>query len=426
MKKIILITSISLCVLAGMLFFIFCYDETYQEKDVKCSEKECFDLLGTPITGQVIFSTPEYTEKNKYKNGYLISSCKKYIGKFSFYRGKEYSLDDMQDFNNDKEISNEKFNNMKQILDKNVAKYEAKNGSFIVMDTSDATILSTYTTKDQGNEYTIPWMRRFYEAGSILKVFNMAMALDSKKFKINDKIDTSQPLKLKHMQIHDYGGENRELTLEEVLVRSSNIASAKIALAVGGEYQYNFLKKLGLLNRIDDYGIKIDTPLYPNPNRWYHSESSISTIGYGYGLSATPLHLITAYSTIVNNGFYYKPSFERFDDKEKFKVITDETSAQMKQLLRSVIVKGAGKRANIKDIEVMGKTGTAHKLNEEGRYEDNKVITTFIGNFDYNNKQYAILVTLDEPQPINETYNFNTAGWNAAPTAKELIEEIVN
>ena len=72
------------------------------------------------------------------------------------------------------------------------------------------------------------------------------------------------------------------------------------------------------------------------------------------------------------------------------------------------------------------KTGTANKLNEEGQYEDKKVRTTFIGNFEHNSKQYAILVILDEPQPLEETYNFVTSGWNAVPTAREIIEIIID
>ena len=426
MKKIILITLISLCLFAGIGFFIFDYNTTYQEKDVKCIENECFDLLGMPITGKVIFDTPEYIETNTYKNGYLVSSYKKYIGKFSFYRGKEYSTEDLSNFNNDTEISNEKFNKMKQALDKSVEKYKTKNGSFIIMDASDATILSTYTTKDNDEKITFPWLTRLYEAGSIWKVFNTAMALESKMFTINDKINASEPLKLKYHTIKDYNGENRELTLEEVLVYSSNIASAKIALTVGAEYQYDFLKKLGLFNRINDYGINTPSSLSPIKSRWSHSESTRATIAYGYGLSTTPLHLITAYSAIINGGIYQKPSFERFNNKEKIRVISESNSKQMKEFLRSVVVNGAGKRANINSINVMGKTGTANKLNEEGQYEDKKVRTTFIGNFEHNSKQYAILVILDEPQPLEETYNFVTSGWNAVPTAREIIEIIID
>lgn len=425
MKKLILTTLISLCLLVGVGFFILTQDKTYKENNIICNEEECFDLLGNPITGKVIFNNLEYTLTNKYNNGYLVSSYKVFKNKKNSYKGKRYSMEDMMSFNNTKEISDDKFNKLKQVLDKNVEKYKAKNGSFIIMDASSATVLSIYTTKDNTKKITFPWLTRLYEAGSVLKVFNTAMALESKKYTINDKIDAKEPLKLKYNTVYDYRGENRELTLEEILLYSSNIASAKMALSIGGEYQYDFLKKLGLLNRINDYGMKTQAPLYPAKNRWLASDSSIATIAYGYGLSTTPLHLITAYSAIVNGGTYHKPSFEHFDKKEKVRIISEDNSNQMKEFLRSVVVKGAGKRANIKDIKVMGKTGTANKLNEEGRYEDKKVITTFISNFEHNNKQYAILVILDEPQPLEETYNFVTSGWNAVPTTKELIETII-
>lgn len=425
MKKNILTTATILFLLVGIGFFIFAQGKTYQENDIICNEEECFDLLGTPITGKVIFNNPQYTQTNKYNNGYLVSSYKVFKDKKSSYKGKRYSIEDMVSFNNDKEISNDKFNKIKQILDKNVEKYQAKNGSFIVMDASDATVLSTYTIKDDVEKITFPWLTQLYEAGSVMKVFNTAMALESNKFTINDKIDATEPLKLKYHTIKDYNGKNRELTLEEALIYSSNIASAKMALNIGAEYQYNFLEKIGLLNRINDYGIKTPSSLYPVKSRWQRSESIIASIAYGYGLSTTPLHLLTAYSAVINGGIYQKPSFEHLDNKEKVRVLSEDNSNQMKEFLRSVVINGAGKRANVKDANVMGKTGTANKLNEEGKFEDKIVVTTFIGNFEYNNKQYAIIVILDEPKPIEETYNFNTSGWNAVPTAGEIIEEFI-
>jgi cell division protein FtsI (penicillin-binding protein 3) len=195
-----------------------------------------------------------------------------------------------------------------------------------------------------------------------------------------------------------------------------------MALDVGAEYQYEFLEKLGLLDRINDYGIRTNKSLYREKSQWYYSPSTVATIAYGYGLSVSPLHLISAYSAIINGGLYHKPSFECFNNKEEVRVISKEVSKQMKELLRSVVVNGSGKRANIEGLEVTGKTGTANKLDAQGKYDKNKVRTTFLGSFKYKDKEYTILVILEEPQPIEETHNFLTAGWNAVPTTKEIIE----
>lgn len=81
-----------------------------------------------------------------------------------------------------------------------------------------------------------------YEPGSVLKIFNTAMSLESGKVKVADRFDASEPLKLKHNVIKDYRGENRWLSVPEILVYSSNIGSARMALKVGGNEQRNFWK----------------------------------------------------------------------------------------------------------------------------------------------------------------------------------------
>ena len=147
---------------------------------------------------------------------------------------------------------------------------------------------------------------------------------------------------------------------------------------------------------------------------------------YGFGIETTPLHVISAYNAILNGGIYKYPYFQKQNTFEEKRVISNDNSKLIKSILRKNVKEGTSRFADIPNINTYFKTGTANKKNDKGKYEDKKVRTTVIGGFTYKNKNYTMFVLLDEPQPIEETYNFYTSGWNAVPTAKELIEKIIN
>jgi cell division protein FtsI (penicillin-binding protein 3) len=264
-----------------------------------------------------------------------------------------------------------------------------------------------------------------YEPGSVLKIFNTAMALDSGKIKISESFDASEPLKLKAHVIKDFHPENRWLSVEETLVHSSNIASARIALKSGFEEQYNFLKKIKFMERLKMEIVETARPLVPSADSWKKTDSKIATIGYGYGISVTPLHIISAYSAMINGGIYYEPTLIKGAGTKASgeRVISDNTSRQMRKLMRAVVTKGSGQKANIKGYDVGGKTGTANKL-VNGTYNQKSVVTTFVSAFPISNPQYALLVMMDNPKRTKETFGYNTAGWNSVPTAAEIIKKI--
>ena len=151
-----------------------------------------------------------------------------------------------------------------------------------------------------------------YEPGSVLKIFNTAMSLESGKVKVSDQFDATQPLKLKYNTIKDYRGENRWLSVPEILVYSSNIGSARMALKVGGSEQRNFLEKIGFFDEINFEIAEKSKPLVPK--RW--GEGTIATVAYGYGLAVTPMHLITAFSSVVNGGIYHEPTILKNSTKK--------------------------------------------------------------------------------------------------------------
>ena len=312
-----------------------------------------------------------------------------------------------------------------------VEKYNALGATAILMDVNTSEILSMISLPDFDPNDTsrLKPQQMFnmatkgvYEPGSVLKVFNTAMSLDSGKVKVSDKFDATQPLKLRYNVIKDYRGENRWLSVPEVLIYSSNIGSARMAFAAGGkEEQMEFMKKIGFLKELPIEVPERGKPLVPR--RW--DEGTIATVAFGYGLAVTPLHVITGFSAMVNGGIYHAPTLLKQDHKDPGKrVISYQTSKSMRELLRLVVVEGSGKRANVKGYEVAGKTGTANKLSEKGKYVDKKVRTTFVAAFPISNPKYALLVMMDEPKATPESWGFVTSGWNTVPTAGKIIEAI--
>lgn len=328
---------------------------------------------------------------------------------------------DISSYYNDKVVSADKFAAIKDILDSGIKKFQAQNGILILMDAADSTIVASYSTnKSQSADKVL------YEAGSVFKTFNIAMGLESGKVKDSDKIDTSKPFVVDGLRVTDPHGSHSLITPEKILVESSNIGVAKIANKVGGEYQYNFFDKLGLLSPISSYNIESATPAFLRKEEWINNKKYIAVLSYGYGVFDTPLHIITAHAAIINGGTYHEPSFEKINGKTEMRVISKENSDYMRKYLRSVVTDGTARRANSDKYVLMGKTGSSDKFDATtGKYDQNNTMTTFVGNFEYNGTDYAILVMLDSPKASKETFGYNTAGWNAVPVAGEIIEEIV-
>jgi len=126
---------------------------------------------------------------------------------------------------------------------------------------------------------------------------------------------------------------------------------------------------------------------------------------------------------VVNGGMYFEPSLLLQKHREGRRVVSEKTSESMRHLLRAVVVRGTGRRANVEGYQVFGKTGTADKL-ENGRYNHKKSISTFISGFPESNPQYALLVVVDDPKGSKETFGHTEAGWNAVPITKNIITSV--
>jgi len=157
------------------------------------------------------------------------------------------------------------------------------------------------------------------------------------------------------------------------------------------------------------------------PPKW--SELSTMTISYGHGLAISPLHLAAAYATVVGGGRRVTPTLLHDADRAPGpRVISEDTSATMRDLLRRVVTEGTASLAEVPGYAVAGKTGTADKPKSQGGgYHDDRVIATFAGMFPAHDPRYVIVVTLDEPVETSGSEPRRTAGWTAVPVAAEII-----
>lgn len=265
-------------------------------------------------------------------------------------------------------------------------------------------------------------MTGVFEMGSTFKALTVAMALDSGKVNMESRFDATHPLKYGKHTIHDFHPQRRVLSTSEVFTYSSNIGSARMALALGVDAHKAFMKKMGLLDRLRTELPESAMPLIPNP--W--SEINTVTIAFGHGLSVTPLQAVKATAALVNGGHLIEPTFLRRTEAEAKtnapRVIKKTTSDQMRYLMRLNVEIGSAKRAEVEGYFVGGKTGTSEKV-ERGRYSKNKVLTAFMGIFPSDKPKYLVLVMLDEPQK-EQGAAAATAGLNAAPVAGKIIARI--
>jgi cell division protein FtsI (penicillin-binding protein 3) len=304
----------------------------------------------------------------------------------------------------------------------------AAGGVVLDVESGEILALSSLPDYDPNHAGTASEMARFnrvslgvYELGSVFKVFNTAMALDSGKVTLKDGYDATKPIRVSRFVIRDHHAQKRWLSVPEIFVYSSNIGSAKMALDLGTERQQAFMRRLGMLRRAALELPEVGAPLSPSPWR----EINTMTVAFGHGLAVSPLQALSAVAAIVNGGILRPATLVKRDGPSVagIRVISNRTSEVMRRLLRAVVVEGTAKQADVPGYLVGGKTGTAEKAVASG-YDRSARITTFVGVFPMTRPRYAVLVLLDQPQGIEATKGYATAGWNAAPTAGRVIARI--
>jgi len=258
-----------------------------------------------------------------------------------------------------------------------------------------------------------------YEMGSTFKLFTTAMALDSGTVDLDDGYDASEPIRVSRFTINDFHGKNRWLSVPEILVYSSNIGTAKMAMDVGAESQRFYLDRLGLLHQEGIELPEVGAPL--SPSRW--GDISTMTISYGHGVAVSPLQVADAVSTLVNGGIRRPVTLLKQRSATPVpgtRVLSVETSDKMRGLMRLVVTDGTGRKAAAPGYLVGGKTGTAEKM-MAGGYRKEQLISSFVGVFPSDRPRYAVLALIDEPKGTKRTFNYATGGWVAAPVVKRVV-----
>lgn len=328
---------------------------------------------------------------------------------------------------------------MRRVLDGSMKLLNAKGATAILMKVDTGEVVSLVSLPDfdpnkrPSNPKTedpsdSPLFNRavqgVYELGSTFKVFTAAQALDLGLVNPHTMIETKGPMVWGRHRIRDFRNYGPELSVSDVIIKSSNIGTAHMAVEIGMERQRAFLDQLGLfaatpVELVEAPGAK---PLLP-PN-W--SEISTMTVSYGHGIAASPMHLAAAYATVVGGGTQVLPTLLKQDAVVPGpQVMSAHTSALMRKMLLDVVYDEDGTATFARDTGYLlgGKTGTADKPKRDGRgYHEDKVIATFASAFPMNDPQYVLVVTLDEPSEDSGKEPRRTAGWTAVPVAAELVK----
>jgi cell division protein FtsI (penicillin-binding protein 3) len=300
-------------------------------------------------------------------------------------------------------------------------------GLVLDVDTGEVIALVSLPDFDPNNPMAAPTDARFdritkgvFEMGSVFKVFTVAMALDTGTTTLERGYDASHPLHVARFTITDYHALNRWLSTPEILVHSSNIGAALMALDVGGARQREYLQRLGLFGRPVIELPEVGETLLPHPWR----DINTMTVAYGHGIATTPLQAARAVAAVVDGGILRPTTIiARADDAPLppgERVVSAKTSAEMRRLMRMVVQFGTATHADVPGYDIGGKTGTADKL-VDGRYRHDQRMSSFVGAFPMDAPRYVVLAMLDDPKGNRSTYNFATAGWTAAPVVGRVI-----
>ncbi|EAQ63379.1 penicillin-binding protein 3 [Marinomonas sp. MED121] len=285
-----------------------------------------------------------------------------------------------------------------------VTEHRATSASAVILDVKTGEVLAmvnqpSYNPNDR-SKLNYDEMRNravidLFEPGSTMKPFTLSAALGSGQYTTESKIDTSPGyIRFGRQTIRDLGNYGK-IDLETLLVKSSNVATSKIALSLPQDAVWNLYYQLGIGSPVDIGFPGESSGSLPTHPKWHPAE--IATLSYGYGLSVSTLQLAHAYATLGNRGYKVPVTMFKQDVMpEGEQVIPSGVAKDVLKMMRSVVDKSA-KAAKVPGYVVAGKTGTVHKVGTKG-YEYDQYISLFAGVAPATNPRLAMVVMVNDPK----------------------------
>ena len=410
----------------------------YLKKRINQTEKEKLWNLGEAGIIFEPFQSRIYTHGNLFSHiigqvdydNYGISGIEKYFD-------KELK---------DNSLSNQAFEitldtNIQYLINKELNQgldtFKATGGGSLLMDIENGEILSLVSLPNfdinlragvSDKKYMNKITKGIYELGSIFKTFTIALALE------NDLVDPKtiiydipRSINCSKYKISDLKELPKNLSVEDILIRSSNIGTLLLAREIGEEKFKKFLNKTNLLKKPELQLEELGNPINFNWNK-----CKLETVSFGHGITTTPLQATTVYASLANGGKMIKPSLiKRKNFKSQEILVSKKTSKNINDILRKVVTEkeGTASLADVNGYYVGGKTGTSQ--NYKNKKEN---LNTFISIFPSQKPKYALLVMLENPQVAKELiYDYrgmkikstrNEAGWNSVYIAGKIIKKI--
>ena len=306
------------------------------------------------------------------------------------------------------------------LLIKQIDAFEALTGSGVILDIETGEIITAVSS----NPNIVEGFEWVYEPGATLQVINAAIALETDAVTVDEEFDVATPLNLHGFSIRDYWPQERMLNIPEIVVYSSNVGSAKIASKIPISIQKEFLKELGLADRIEIEYPSTGTPLLPS----VHGQLARAAISFGHGISVPLLNLTSAIATASGDGYFRKPSLLKKTNSESVRtkrVFSRDTVDKVRKMLRWNVIDSEG-TANFADapgFAVGAKTGTAERI-INGKYSKDVHNTFIVGIFPVDKPKYAFSFIIQEPKGQRFSYGYATSGWVTAPLVANVINQI--
>ena len=325
--------------------------------------------------------------------------------------------------------------------------FDAKGGAAILMNINNGEILSMVSLPDfdlnkRETIVDVNYINRvtkgIYELGSVFKTFTIASGINYGLIEPDTKfLDSKKSINCGDgYTINEYDNKMLpDLSVENILIKSGNIGSVRIAKKIGIEKHKSFLKTIGIIDKIN---FDIDEVGKPLKIDWYEG-CKIETIAFGHGITTTILQLAKGYAIISNGGYEITPTLIRDNSNEKIKkvkVLNNDVSKKMNSMMRKVVSEGTAKLVNVEGYQVGGKTGTAEQV-LNSIYSKTK-INTLASIFPTDSPKFVLVVMLESTKNNkNYTYEYrdgsgfkllgsprNTAGWTTVEAAGKIIDKI--